>query len=231
MSGGEKKEMGISRAAFLAVAITWLMSGCAGTRSTVDVSVTKTYQVPVKGFAKVLEVKDVRWFEAKWSWYPFPRDHSVPSLERSTAIKNRAITSRAVGRKRDLYGRPFGDILLSEGRTVEQVVREATTKALAEKGYAVVDEKSTEFAKALPVNIEIQQFWSWSTPGAFQGSLEFEGIVLLKSEVLAGRSEETVRGYSVIKIMVATDSRWQEVIQNGVHDMIEKMKTKLKSPN
>jgi len=89
----------------------------------------------------------------------------------------------------------------------------------------------TEFAKALPVNIEIQQFWSWSTPGAFQGSLEFEGIVLLKSEVLAGRSEETVRGYSVIKIMVATDSRWQEVIQNGVHDMIEKMKTKLKSPN
>ena len=30
------------------------------------------------------------------------------------------------------------EILLPEGRTVEQIVREAAAKALAEKGYAVV---------------------------------------------------------------------------------------------
>jgi hypothetical protein len=59
----------------------------------------------------------------------------------------------------------FAEILLPEGRTVEQIVREAATKALAEKGYAVVAEESPEFAQALPVNIEIQQFWSWFTPG------------------------------------------------------------------
>jgi hypothetical protein len=62
-------------------------------------------------------------------------------------------------------------------------------------------------------------------------SVEFVGTVLLKGEVLAGSNEETVRGYSIINAMVAIDSQWQEVMQNGVQDLIEKMKTKLKSPN
>ena len=207
------------------ITLTLLSTGCAIGRWTIDVSVTETQQVPAKGFAKILEVKDVRRFEAA------PRNPSVPSLQSSTEISDRAITSRAVGRKRGGFGKAFGDILLPEGRTVEQVVREATTKALAEKGYAVIDERSPEFAKALPVNIEIQQFWSWMTPGFWQVSVEFEGIVLLKGEVLAGSSEETVRGYSVIKTMAATGSRWQEAMQNGVQDMIDKMKTKLQSPN
>lgn len=217
--------MGIARAALLAITIAWLMSGCASTRSTIDVSVTNTQQVPAKGFAKVLEVKDVRRFETA------PSDPSVPSLQDSQEINDRAITSRAVARKRSGYGMALADILLPEGRTVEQIVREAATKALAEKGYAVVAEGSPEFAKALPVNIEIQQFWSWFTPGFFLVSVEFVGIVSLKGEVLAGSNEETVRGYSIINAMAATDSQWQEVMQNGVQDLIEKMKTKLKSPN
>jgi hypothetical protein len=217
--------MGIARAALLAIAITWLMSGCATTRSTIDVSVITTQQVPAKGFAKVLEVKDVRRFEAT------PRDPSIPSLQDSEEINDRAITSRAVARKRGGYGMAFAEILLPEGRTVEQIVREGATKALAEKGYAVVAEGSPEFAKALPVNIEIQQFWSWFTPGVFLVSVEFVGIVVLKGEVLAESNQETVRGYSIINAMAATDSQWQEVMQNGVQDLVEKMKTKLKSPN
>jgi hypothetical protein len=217
--------MGIARTALLAITIAWLMSGCATTRSTIDVSLIKTQQVPLKGFAKVLEVKDVRRFEAT------PSDPSIPSLQNSEEINDRAITSRAVARKRGGYGMAFAEILLPEGRTVEQIVREAATKALAEKGYAVVAEGSPEFAKALPVNIEIHQFWSWFTPGFFLVSVEFVGLVSLKGEVLAGSNEETVRGYSIINAMAATDSQWQEVMQNGVQDLIEKMKTKLKSPN
>jgi hypothetical protein len=192
---------------------------------TIDVSVTNTQQVPAKGFAKVLEVKDVRRFEAA------PSDPSVPSLQDSQEINDRVITSRAVARKRGGFGMALADILLPEGRTVEQIVREAATKALAEKGYAVVAEGSPEFAEALPVNIEIQQFWSWFTPGTFLISVEFVGIVLLKGEVLAGSNEETVRGYSIVNAMAATESQWQEVMQNGIQDLIEKMKTKLKSPN
>jgi hypothetical protein len=192
---------------------------------TIDVSVTNTQQVPAKGFAKVLEVKDVPRFEAA------PSDPSVPSLQDSQEINDRVITSRAVARKRGGFGMALADILLPEGRTVEQIVREAATKALAEKGYAVVAEGSPEFAEALPVNIEIQQFWSWFTPGTFLISVEFVGIVLLKGEVLAGSNEETVRGYSIVNAMAATESQWQEVMQNGVQDLIEKMKTKLKSPN
>lgn len=100
------------------------------------------------------------------------------------------------------------EILLPEGRTVEQIVREAAAKALAEKGYAVVAEESPEFANALPVNIEIQQFWSWFTPGAFLISVEFVGTVLLKGEVLAGSNEETVRA-------TAPSMLWWQPTVNG----------------
>ncbi len=114
---------------------------------------------------------------------------------------------------------------------MEQVVREAATKALAEKGYAVVNEDSPDFSRALPVNIEILQFWSWATPGFFLVSVEFLGVVLLKGDVLAGGNEEAVRGYSIVKGMAITDSGWQEVMQNGVQDLIENMKAKIKSPD
>jgi hypothetical protein len=217
--------MQLPRIALLTVSIALFLSGCATSRSTIDVSVLQPQQVPTKGFAKILEVKDMRRF------VPAPSDPSVPSLQNTSEINNPAITSRAVARKRGGYGKAFADILLPEGRTVEQVVREAATKALAEKGYAVVSERSPEFSQASPVNIEIQQFWSWFSPGFFQVSVEFLGVVLLKGDVLAEGHEQPVRGYSIVKAMAATDSQWQEVLQNGVQDLIEKMKAKIKSPS
>lgn len=217
--------MHIPRLALLTVSITLFLSGCATTRSIINVSVAQPQQVPAKGFATILEVKDLRRF------VPAPKDPSVPSLQHTTDINNPAITARAVARKRGGYGKAFADILLPEGRTVEQVVREAATKALAEKGYAVVNEDSPDFSRALPVNIEILQFWSWATPGFFLVSVEFLGVVLLKGDVLAGGNEEAVRGYSIVKGMAITDSGWQEVMQNGVQDLIENMKAKIKSPD
>jgi uncharacterized lipoprotein YajG len=203
------------------------MSGCAASRSIIDVSLPtpKAQQTPMQGFATLLEVKDVRQFE------PAPREPSVPSLQDASEINNPAIRSRAIARKRGGYGKALADILLPEGRTVAQVVREAATQALAEKGYAVVNEASPDFLKAVPVNIDIQQFWSWFSPGFFTVSVEFVGVLVVKGGVLAGGNEDTVRGYSIVRGMAATDSQWQEAMQNGVQDLIKKMKAKLKSPN
>jgi hypothetical protein len=47
-------------------------------------------------------------------------------------------------------------------------VREAVTKAPAEQGYAVVDTKSPEFNKALPLQVDIDQFWAWFSLGSPQ---------------------------------------------------------------
>ena len=155
----------------------------------------------------------------------------MPSLKNPDEISDPDIKSRAIGRKRGGYGKAFGDILLPEGRTVAQVVREAVTRALTDKGYAVVTEGSSDFQKSVPVNVEVHQFWSWFSPWALPAaSVEFVGVVTVKGEVLTVGNEGTVRGYSIVRVFAATDSQWQEVIQTGVEDLIEKMKAQLKNP-
>ena len=210
--------------ALTALVLAWLMSGCAATRSTFDVPIAQAPSDPARGFVKITQVRDQRRFEAA------PRNPSTPSLQNPEEIGDPAITSRAIARKRGGYGNAMADILLPEGRTVEQLVREAVTKAVQEKGYAVVSEPSPAFARALPLAVDIQQFWSWATPGFWQMSTEFEGILLLKSEALLVSPQEVVRGYSIVKGMVITDDVWQQVMQQGVADLVDQVKAKVKSP-
>jgi hypothetical protein len=201
-----------------------LMTGCAATHSTFDVPIPQAQSTSANGFIKLTEVRDVRRFEAA------PRNPSIPSLQNAAEIEDRAITSRAIARKRGGFGAALADILLPEGRTVEQLVREAVTKAVNENGYTVVDERSPEFGNALPLQIDIQQFWAWFTPGFFLLSVEFEGILVLKGEALIGSAERQVRAYGIVKGMVATDNEWQEVMRLGIADLIETVKASVKRP-
>lgn len=206
-----------------ALVLISLLTGCAATRSTFDVQSTPpTSQASGKTFIKLTEVRDLRQFEAA------PRNPSTPSLQDANEIKNPAITSRAIARKRGGYGNAMADILLPEGRTVQQLVRETVTKAVSERGYAVVDSGSPEYAAALPLQVDIQQFWAWFSPGFWQISLEFEGIVILRSEALVGDKADRIRGYAILKGMVASDAEWKEVVQLGVADLGAKIKAAVK---
>lgn len=198
-----------------------LLSGCAATRSTLDIPVAKADGTAARAYVKLVSVTDQRRFEAS------PSAPSVPSLQNPEDLKNPAITSRAVARKRGGFGMAMADILLPEGRTVAQVVTEAVTSALRQQGYAVVDEKSPHFAGAVPLSVDIRQFWSWFSPGFWTISLEFEGIVVLKSETMFAGKDETVRGYAIVNSMAATDGEWQKSMQEGVADLIDKMKARI----
>lgn len=218
--------------AISAFAFVGLFSGCATTTSTVDVQSAQApaaqapaAQAPVvaaKGFAKIMEVRDLRRFEAA------PKDPSTPSLENAQELKNAAITSRAIARKRGGYGMAFANVLLPEGRTVELVVREAVAKALIEQGYEVVDAKSPQYEKAMPMQIDIDQFWAWFTPGFWQVTVEFRGLLMVKAEGLTGRKEDLVRGSAEVKGMAVTDSEWKEVVVNGVNDLTKNLKAVIK---
>ena len=208
-----------------ALALVVLFSGCATTTSTIDVQHPQAPAVAAKGFAKITEVRDIRRFDAA------PRDPSTPSLENAQELNNAAITSRAVARKRGGYGMAFANVLLPEGRTVEIVVREAAARALTEQGYQVVDAKSPHFEKALPMQIDIDQFWAWFTPGFWQVTVEFRSLLLVKAEGLTGRKEVSVRGNAVVKGMAVTDSEWKEVVVAGVNDLTKNLKAVLKPAN
>lgn len=222
----------ISRSwAFLAAgAMVAALSGCAATRSTFDVPV-QVAQKEQKGavsspttYVNIVRVTDSRQFEAN------PRSPSTPSLQNPAELGNPAITSRAIARKRGGFGNAMADILLPEGRTVEQLVRESAISALREKGFGVVEANAPIPAGAIPLDISIRQFWSWFTPGFFTISLEFEGIVVIKGNVLVEGESATVRGYSRVQSMAATDDEWLKTMKLGVDDLTAKIKSTLRTP-
>ena len=222
--GSAMKAIGsIWKSVIAVLIIAWLASGCAATRSVIDVKVENSEANLAKAYVKVIEVTDKRRFEAR------PSDPSVPSLQKAAETQNPAITARAIARKRGGFGNALADILLPEGRTVSQVVREAVTSALNDKGYAVVEEGSANFGNASPMQVDIEQFWSWFTPGMWLISLEFESKLLMQGSMLAGEKDVAIRGYNKLDSAAATDGRWQQVMQAGIQDLVEKIKEKLKS--
>ncbi len=152
----------------LAMLAGLLGSGCATSRGILDVRIKEPGN-PASGPAiAIVHVTDNRVFEEA------PRKPSIPSLK-GKEIDDKTITSRAIARKRNGYGKAIGDILLPEGRTVENVVREALVKSFREAGYRVSRRGlGIQQNTAVPVEAEIEQFWSWVVPGFWSISMEFE---------------------------------------------------------
>lgn len=201
------------------VVLAGLLTGCAAGRSTIDIPQAPTATATTgKAFVKIVEVRDLRRFEAA------PKNPSTPSLQNPEEIKNPAITARAVARKRGGYGNALGDIVLPEQRTVPQVVREAVTRALNEQGYVVVQAGAPQFDQALPLQVDIDQFWAWFNPGFAQVSVEFRGLLILKGEALTGRKEDIVNGTAIVTGMAATEDDWRKVLVAGVNDLIKNMR-------
>ena len=199
-----------------------LGSGCATNRGILDVRINGI-QNPDSGPAvTIVRVTDNRVFEAA------PRTPSVPSLK-GGEIGDKAITSRAIARKRNAYGKALGDILLPEGRTVENVVREALVKSFREAGYRVIEDaaRSEDKDKAMRIEADIEQFWSWFTPGFWAVSLEFEAKVKIKGDVPPFKNGETVRGHVQLHTQAAGPRAWLNTINKGIDAFIAEVKNSL----
>ena len=216
---------------FSAVVVVGLFSGCT-THFTFDVQPTQMLPASAKGFVRIAEVRDNRRFEVA------PKDPYMPSLQNPGEVNSGAITSRAIGRQRDSNGKALGNVLLPDGRTVELVVREAVTKALAELGYAVVDARSPQFEKALPMQVDIEQFWTWFTPRPLilgGGSVEFRVVLALTAEALTGRKVVIASGYAIGKGVApaeaglpSTASEWRDVVVAGIDDLVTNLKAMIR---
>lgn len=204
----------------IAVALLALGSGCATSRGELDIRVPAMANPANGAPVKIVSVMDRRVFQIS------PPSADIPSLK-DDDITNKAITSRAVARKRNAYGKALGDILLPEGRTVEMLVKEALTRAFREAGYRVLEPGDADYETALPVSAEIEQFWSWFTPGFWAITLEFEARVKISGPVAPFHQGEVVRGYARVKSGGATSSIWTEVIHQGLEDLIGNIKTRL----
>lgn len=197
------------------------LSGCAVGRGVVDVRVPPSSE-PVAGTpVKIVSVVDKRVFMKK------PPQPSMPSLK-DGEIHDTAITSRAIARKRNSYGMALGDILLPEDRSVVSLTEEALTKALNEAGYRVLSKGDPGYAEAPALTAEIEQFWAWATPGFWEISLEFESKVALKGDWPVADDMRNVRGYAKVGTIAATESVWTEVLDKGLQNLVDKVRSVLK---
>jgi hypothetical protein len=97
-------------------------------------------------------VTDARVFEVE------PRNPETPSI----GPEGGRAQARAVGRKRNGYGRAVGDVLV-RGQTVEQLIRPHIIAAFHQGGVRVIEESAA--TPEIPrVDARIDQFWAWLHP-------------------------------------------------------------------
>lgn len=200
-----------------------LLGGCATSRSELDITPpTTTNATPTIAGKEVLVtvVSDKRIFQAN------PPSADIPSLDPGRD-QNTAIKARAVGRKRNTFGKALGDILLKEGQTVESLTAASIRQAFVEKGYKVLDSKEQATGNTVFVEATIDKFWSWFSPGFW--------AITLNTEIASGVSiksaeKDTTAAVSVKAsehFQVAAEGNWTKVINNALRAFVDELKTKL----
>lgn len=210
-----RMKLGAIAAALLCLAL----GGCATSRSEITLASPVLASNPAPGAARgavfIRSVTDQRTFEQA------PRDPSIPSLGFEGATQASAdLKARAIGRKRNSYGRALGDVLLEDGQTVTSIVRENLAAAFAEAGYRL---ESDALAPTIPmvIDVEIKKFWAWFQPGFWAITLNTDIEAELK---FAGNADtKTISVHTEDKRQAATETAWMEIAQQALTDLRSKV--------
>src|SRR5207253_3483484 len=93
-----------------------------------------------------------------------PASPDIPSLD-DAEDNGQATKERAIGSKRNGYGKALGDIVLPEGQTVSGLTETAIATAFQESGYIVARKGDANYDAAFPVSARVNEFWAWIKPG------------------------------------------------------------------
>ena len=189
-----------------ALLVLALLGGCATTRGYTTLTVPQPAAIlsPDPGKVVVIDaVQDAREFRAH------PGDPSIPSLKSGEQYQldaeHRGI---AIGRKRNTWGRAMGDWVLKDGQTVESLTRELVSTTLRSLGYTVGDAGSA-VAGSEHVNVVIDQFWAWFTPGLWTATIEAKVKTHIQFSGPFGNKAVDVTGYGRNQIQTGREANWQ----------------------
>ena len=212
-----------SKVRLLSVVFSLLvLGGCATSRSTLDIA------TPVSGPSAqtngkdvyINAVKDLRVFEAK------PSSPNTPSLDDSEDQSDK-IKARAVGRKRNGFGKALGDILLPEGKTVESLTVASIHKAFIDRGYRVVSDKSQITSSTYVIDADITKFWSWMNPGFWALTLSAEIATAITIKSPTGTERQTVSVKAADSFQTGAEDNWIEVINKALILYVDDLNRKL----
>lgn len=209
-------------AAIAVLGVACLLSGCVTGRRSFDVGLESGSIAPAdaapKGTLAFVNVSDARHFENK------PSDPSTPSIHGDINSISAAERSRFIGRQRNTFGHAMGDIVLPDGKTVQTKIVEIMTEGLKRRGYSVVAGNPALGT----VEVEVQDFWSWTTPGFWALSFEARIGCNVSMEYGGRKASFQVRGYALNHGQIAKDKNWQEAYEEAFADFLKDFDLKLK---
>ncbi|MCG8429879.1 MAG: hypothetical protein MJA29_01725 [Candidatus Omnitrophica bacterium] len=207
----------------LSVAVLITVSGCAAGRSTLNIEVPTNTRVPgVDKQVFIRSIADMRDFQDK------PASPEIPSLGGGIARADEQTRLRAIGRKRNAYGRAMGDILLPEDKDVSSQVYAMLRNALFSLGYDVTDSSVDAREDAVSMDVIIDKYWGWFTPGFWVVSVSAEMATALTVN-LPEREEVafTIEAADVNRCSAATSANWKKTFNRATTQYIAEAKKKL----
>jgi hypothetical protein len=202
----------------LALAFSLFGSGCVTGRRTIDLLVPPATSLPAsKGTVAISSITDARHFENE------PSEPSTPSIDGDVNSLSAEQLSAFIGRQRNGYGHAMGDITLPDGETVQSRVKELITQGFVQRGYTITTDASADNA----VDVKIDEFWAWFTPGF--AYVSFEARVYCTFTVKHGGSTQTftVQGYGSNHGQIASDANWQLAYTRAFEDFLGKFDQEL----
>jgi len=198
-----------------------VISGCATNRSTLDIQIPKAQGSTSNGKQiYVNAVSDKRTFQVS------PPNPDIPSLDPSEDQSD-SIKSRAIGRKRNGFGKALGDMLLKDGETVESLTEKSIKRAFEEKGYSIIKSKDGITKDTYIVDANIQKFWAWMNPGFWQITLSSEITTDLTIKSPKGLANQQISVKASEGYQIAPESNWIEIIQRSLQLYIDDLKSKI----
>jgi len=200
----------INNKIFQALFVLFLISSltsCATNRSVLIVTPEDALPSTVLDKSAIIRsITDARQFMDK------PPTPDIPSLGQGGISKHSAeLQSRAIGRKRNGYGKALGDVFLDETNSVQNIVNNTLTNVLNKYGYKTYDINSNYPPETIFIDVIINKFWSWIDIGFWSIGIEAE----IDTDVTITYDDNKTRSISARtsnRVMAATDSAWKETI-------------------
>lgn len=199
-----------------------LLGACATSRSALDVQAPAGQPGAANGKQVFINAAvDKRLFQIN------PSSPEVPSLDPSEN-QDDSIKQRAIGRKRNGFGKALGDILLKDGQSIESLTTSSIRQAFVEKGYTVISNKEQISKDTFVVDANIEKFWAWMNPGFASITLSTEISTELDIKSASNNSKEKIYVKAADGFQLGTESNWIEVINRALRLYVDDLKSKLK---
>ncbi len=183
-----------------------LASGCVSKTLKITAPSVKAPEA-VTATVKIESVKDDRVFIRS------PQNPAKPSIE-DDKIDDKKLTDKAIGRMRHgLFHTALWNYSLKDKEDIYSLCERIASNSLVAAGYRVVDKSSPDYATAIPVSVNVNQFWIWMQP-KFNIDLNFDGELALKSENKALNVSAT--GSKTVSTAMATPGVWESTVDSGV---------------